>query len=501
MVVARCVSRNSFIHEEEITKHMGKKTGRKICLPKKYPVACHTDNVQSGSTFVAIRGQNLDGMEFISRALELGAQQIVIDQGANLHPDLLEVCQKAHVEIVYVDNTRQALARLSAQSWGNPAHKLKIIGITGTKGKTTTAFLLHHILQHAGYKVAMLSTVYNVIDGQMFSACLTTPQPDYLHMFLAQCVKAGVTHVVMEVAAQALSCHRINGIEFDAAIMTNFSQEHGEFYATMDEYFKAKLQLFAQLNPRAHAIINADDQWCKKVYEADARKFVTVGCRSRADAFFAQKESNEQLIVDVSIKDQKQRLVCPTLLGRFNAYNSVMAIACAYKLGIPLKDSAQALLSFGSIPGRLEKYTLRNGATFFIDYAHNPDSYRNLFSLLSGMTEKLIVVFGAGGGRDKQKRPVMGAVAAEFAQHIVLTSDNPRYEDPQEIMQDIMQGIEQNAMHKVVCEADRQQAIKKAYQLSNRGAIVVVLGKGPDEYQIVKDSKMPFCEREIIQSL
>jgi UDP-N-acetylmuramoyl-L-alanyl-D-glutamate--2,6-diaminopimelate ligase len=470
-----------------------------ILLPTYFPVACHTDHIGPGSTFVAIKGMQEDGARYIPQAIEKGATTLVLQFGTFLSKDISELIYTRNIKLRYVPNTRKTLAELSAQALGYPARALKIIGITGTKGKSTTAFLTEHMLKTAGYKTALLSTVKNRIGDQELPHNLTTPQPDYLHVFFDICVKQGVQYVIMETAAQAVTLQRLVGIEFDVLLFTNFSLEHSEFYATVDDYFKAKERLFDALKPAGHALFNADDE---RVYALSRhiKKSTTFGLHNGS----IQAQSNPQavfaLTATIKTPQEQYEIHAPTLLGTFNVYNCLAMATIAYVLSIPSHLVQQALLSFTKTPGRLERYMLDNGSIACIDYAHNPASFDAILSTLRSLTDNLIVVFGAGGDRDYLKRPLMGASAVRFANTVILTSDNPRSEDPAAIIRQIQQGIAPEDMSKVHIELDRETAIKKAYALSSKGSIIALLGKGPDEYQLIQGKKYPFSEAAILRS-
>lgn len=470
-----------------------------ISLPSIYPVTCHTDHVGSGSTFVVIKGYSHDGITFIPQALEKGAKTIVIEHDVQLPEYIQKQILDHNAQIVGVEDTRKALATLSAQAAGFPAQQLKIIGITGTKGKTTTTFLIEHILQHAGYKTALTSTVKNKIVDQEFSAPLTTAQPDYLHQFLKTCVQVGVEYVVMEVAAQALSLHRVEGIEFDGIIFTNFALEHLEFYASMDEYFAAKCLIFNHGKKNAPALINADDPQVVSLINHHS-PMISYGWSSKADVIINKvRDSVNSLDCTISWQNSSYDLKVPALMGTFNIYNVVAAVTMATYCHVPIVQTMQALQTFSGVPGRLERYQLPNGAVCIIDYAHNPLSYEQVLSMLRQLTQHLIVVFGAGGNRDASKRPIMGSLATQFADVVILTSDNPRTEDPATIIANIEQGITDK--HKVIHELDREKAIRKAYALSKQASIIALLGKGPEQYQIIGEQKIPFSEKKIINGI
>lgn len=508
-----------------------------ISIPQNFPVTCHTDFVGEGSIFVAIEGYADNGVRYIQHAIEKGARTIVVHHSTLLSDELCTFIQLHNVVVNRVDNTRKALADLSASAALYPAKKLKIIGITGTKGKTTTSFLLGHILQSAGYKTALISSAQNRINDQVFSAPLTTPQPDYLQQFLKLCAENDVEYVVMEVAAQALTLHRVEGIMFCGIIFTNFSLEHLEFYPTLDDYFRAKCLIFNNVAACAPILINRDNEQVAQLCPTNTRyfgfgenlslglskvarpdvsvealaksKLVEEYLRALEEVNGSNNHYHAELIGDtlsaitvrIQHKGQSNQFVCPALFGSYNAYNVLAAAGMALELGIEQAVIAHALQNFTGVPGRLQEHLLSNGARCFIDYAHNPESFQAVLSTLRALTHQLIVVFGAGGGRDKSKRPMMGVIAAEIADYVIVTSDNPRLEDPVTIAGDIVRDIPESLTHKIVQELDRKKAIEHAYQLSHQGTIIALLGKGPDEYQIIGTAKHHFSERTIVEQL
>lgn len=471
-----------------------------IHFPKIFPVTSHTDFVGKGSTFVAIKGMQHKGTAFISLALDRGATTIVVEKQEMLDSSLEQRLHESSARLVRVDNARRALALLSAQALQFPARKLKIIAITGTKGKTSSAFMLEHILSKAGYKTALLSTVYNTIVGQQFSTNLTTRHPDYLHVFFDQCVNAGVEYVVLEAAAQAHSLDRLFGLEFDGFLFTNFDQEHAEFYASMDDYFQAKVSLMRQTKKDAPVVINADNVWCKKLL-LDQSDHVSFGKTTQATYSFAPSKlgfdgGSCALMFDGATVEISMRLV-----GEFNCYNAVGVFALAHRLGVPVSIIQEGIATFERVPGRLERYALPNGAVSYIDYAHNPSSFYSVLSTLRALTGHLIVVCGSGGDRDKTKRPLMADVATRIADFVYFTTDNPRSEDPLSIIKEMIIGVAPENSHKYSVELDRELAIKKAYAMSSNKTIIALLGKGPDHYQLIGNIKVYFNEQEILQQL
>jgi len=447
-----------------------------------YKVAAHTDNVGSGSTFVAIKGLTGDGAEYIAQAVDKGATTVVVGRDVVV-PELFN-----HVVVVRVDNPRKALAQLSAQAYKYPARQLKILGVTGTKGKTTSVYLMRYLLEQAGYRVALLSTIENSIAGHVVRAHMTTPQPDYLHYFFDQCVQQAVDYVVMEVAAQATTFDRLDGITFAGLIFTNLDREHAELYPQMEDYFQAKKAIFDHAQSDAVLVVNGDDSYGQRLYTSYQQVHAITAGTQRATDFFVWQEG--------SVTFAQKKYVYKNLPGLFNAYNLAGVIVLLQNLGIILPAE---LGDFPAIPGRLEKIMLTNGACAYIDYAHTPSSFQSLFSTVRAWTDHLIVVFGAGGGKDRQKRPLMGAIAQEYADLIILTNDNPRFEDPQLIVQDILEGITHT--DKVIIQHDRQKALETAVRISQKDSVILILGKGPDEYQIIGSKKIPFSEKGILQKL
>ncbi len=477
-----------------------------ITMPTVFPVTSHTDFVGVGSVFVAIDGYAENGIRYIKTALEKGARTIVVHNDAVLDHAILAMIEHYSVTIIRVENTREALADMSADYAGFPAKKLKIIGTTGTKGKTTTSFLLEHIMMSAGYKTALISSARNRIMGKEFSAPLTTPQPDYLQQFLKLCVDNGVEFVVMEIAAQALSLHRVKGIFLDGIIFTNFSHEHLEFYPTLHDYFQAKCLIFDMAKNNVPCFINADDDHGKGLLAkySHAYSYGFIDKHVHYSGHYIADPIHEIQLQVYSSKDTNDTIVniaCPVLFGTYNGYNVLAATSMALELGISEQCVKNALMSFKGVPGRLQQYALPNGARSFIDYAHNPESFRAVLSTLRLLTHQLIVIFGAGGGRDKAKRPVMGGIAATIADVVILTSDNPRLENPVDIINDIRTGVPVSLDYKVQCVLDRKEAIKSAYSQSSDGSIIALLGKGPDEYQMIGATKHYFSEQQIIQQL
>lgn len=456
------------------------------------PVTHQSQRVGPGSVFVAIKGMRDDGVRYISDAVARGAAEIIVSTDASIDPQIIALCAVAQIPIHRVPNTRAALAELSAALHGYPARSLRMIGVTGTKGKTTTSFLLFHILYTAGRRVALLSSAENRIMDTVYKTDLTTQHPDYLHSFFNQCVQNGIEWVVTEVAAQALSLHRVDGLLFERAIWLNFSREHGEFYTTQDEYWNAKAQLFQRIAPKGAALFPVHDIRMKDVTLAPDVARIEYASDYPVQPSYSVSNPLVQCAYEGELYS------CVQLLGEYNSQNVCAAVAVARSLGIESAIIQRALATFPGVPGRLNWYPLARGVTACIDHAHNPASFQVTLNALRQCTKQLILVFGAGGDRDPVRRPLMGKCAAEYGDLLYLTTDNPRSEDPATICQEILQGIPLEHRHKVIIELDRAAAIRQAITAAAPGAIVALLGKGPDEYQVVGHIKHPFSERAIL---
>lgn len=484
-----------------------------MLVPSIYPVTCHTDHVGQGSTFVAINGFSVKGTDYISTALKKGATIIVIDT-TSFTVDIENECRSYGATLLTVQDTRKELAIRSAQALGNPASKLKIIGITGTKGKTTTTYLIESLLREAGHKTALIGTIKNRILDTEVDSQRTTPNSDYLNMFFYACVQAGVEFVVMEVSSHALSLDRVYGVPFAAAGFTNLAPEHMDFYATLEDYFAAKTKLFDLVSQQGTIVINLDNEWGQKAHAlclAAPKNILTFSLHNQS---LNEYRRQDHYIVDV-LKNSRDGLQCllnntvpergaikldiPGMFGLFNVYNITMAFLICRALGISVDVLKKTLANFQGVPGRLQHHVLKNGAHAFVDYAHNPSSFYEVLSTLRPICKHLIVVFGCGGDRDTTKRPVMGKMAAEFADIVIITDDNPRTESREKIIEEILNGIPKISNSRVICELDRHRAIKHAAELSMKESIIALLGKGHEHYYIIGDQILHFDDMEEIK--
>lgn len=465
-----------------------------------YRVSSHTKHVGVGSTYVAIPGTKVNGIDFIAQAIEQGAQTVVVPCNVTLSSEVTALCAKRGVALKRVDDPRAALAQLSAQAYDNPADKLTLLAVTGTDGKTTSSYVLYHILKKAGKKVALLSGVEHMIGDEIYEADLTTEKPDYLHYFFDRCVCLGIQYVVMEVSAQAHTMHRLDGLTFGGVIFTNLAREHGESYQNLDDYFAAKLAVIAHKKSDAPLVTNIDAEWGCKVCSVypDA---LTSGFAAQADGqITVLQETFQKQLLEITIGG-KHILAETPLVGRYNAQNIAGVVMLAHQLGISSEYMVQALAEFTGAPGRLERFSLANGALAIVDYGHTPQAFQAVLPMLKKRARKLFVVFGAAGGKDKPKRPMMGKIAVTHADMVIVSMDNPRMEDPQQIAQEILADLTVYERASVLVELDREKAIRAAYSYTQEGDIIVMLGKGVETVQIIGQKRVPYSDVAVVRSL
>ena len=455
-------------------------------------IAYDSRRVQSDTLFVAIRGEKSDGHQFVDQAIEQGASVIVAER---------EIVSPRATCLV-VDDSRGALADLSAAFYGMPARKLKMAAVTGTNGKTTTTFLIKHICEKAGVRCGLLGTVQYEIGDRILPAIRTTPEALDIQELLAQIVNAGGRAAAMEVSSHALAQERTRGIEWDVAVFTNLTQDHLDFHGTMENYFEAKAKLFLQLASQskkkgASAVINIDDRYGEKLLDRIAGKspVITYGLGSHAD-FRASNYRTEFAGTSYQLDARgRSYLVRVPLIGRFNVANSMAALAAATALGVNLRDGVLSLARAPQVPGRLELVPAKRQFQIFVDYAHTDDALRNVLKTLRELRpRKLIVVFGCGGDRDRKKRPLMARVADELADHAIITSDNPRKENPDAIINEVEKGFRSTHYEKI---ADRTEAIRHAAAMAQARDLVLIAGKGHEKYQEFADHTIPFDDIQV----
>ena len=457
----------------------------------------NSKKIKPGYMFVAIKGFSTDGHEYINDAIESGATVIVIQEGC----DLKSIKLSTDVTIIMTKDTRKALAIFSCNFYENPSKKFKLIGVTGTKGKTTTTFMIKEILEKAGHKVGLIGTIATYINGNMISeSSRTTPESTELQKTFAQMVEAGVEYAIMEVSSQSLKLHRVDGCKFDIVVFTNFSEDHisEKEHPDMQDYFESKLKLFKMCD---NGIVNVDDIQVSKVPKMfPESKIMTYGIDNFCEVLAKDITiTNSYVDFRVKISDRNER-VKVDIPGRFSVYNALAAICVAKKLGISSDKVIEALAEI-KVPGRSEMVPNKKEIPIMIDYAHSPESLQNILSAVKSYTRgKVISVFGCGGDRDKAKRPIMGEISGRIADFTFITSDNPRTENPEEIVKEIEEGIKKTkGNYKVV--VDRTEAIKEAIKMATKLDIIVLAGKGHEPYQEINGEKFPYDERIIVKEI
>ncbi|MEX2593924.1 MAG: UDP-N-acetylmuramoyl-L-alanyl-D-glutamate--2,6-diaminopimelate ligase [Anditalea sp.] len=447
--------------------------------------------VAKGSTFVAISGTQVDGHQFIPQAIEKGATAIVCE--------VLPEANEEGITYVQVMNSQKALGIIGANFYGNPSEKLKIIAITGTNGKTTTATLLHQLFMELGHISGLLSTVEIKINGTVLPTTHTTPDAITINELLVEMLEAGCTHCFMEASSHAIVQERTAGLRFAGAVFTNISHEHLDYHGTFDEYIKAKKRLFDELPKEAFALVNADDKRGLIMLQNTKASKHTYALKYPAD-FKAKVVSNTLQGLELDIQG---RPVWFRLIGTFNAYNLLAVLGTGILLGEEEEETMMQLSKMKGAQGRFDQYECQ-GIVTIVDYAHTPDALENVLKTIQGVRtggEQVITVFGCGGNRDKGKRPIMGNIASKFSDKVILTSDNPRNEEPLDILRDIESGINPVAYKKVLTIADRKEAIKTACVMASKGDIILIAGKGHETYQEIKGVKHPFDDRAIAKEL
>jgi UDP-N-acetylmuramoyl-L-alanyl-D-glutamate--2,6-diaminopimelate ligase len=472
-----------------------------------FDIAHDSRKVRPGSLFVAVRGFHSDGHQFIPQAVQAGAVAIVAEKGHNEAAILM-------TPMIVVDDSRIALAFLAAAFYGNPSQKLILIGITGTNGKTTTTYLIKSIIETAGRKAGLIGTIdYRVVD-KVYAAPNTTPESLDLQRLLAEMVGYGVEYCVMEVSSHALALGRTVGCEFAVAGFTNLTQDHLDFHESMESYFRVKLLLFVGLSPNAFAVINSDDVRATEIIGATRAKVLTTGLSERADIRPSGSIGHGIRGLSFSVATPSGSIsVESPLVGRHNIYNILSAIGIATALGFAGDDIARGISAMRAVPGRMEKVDEGQPFTVVADYAHTEDALVRLLETVREITTgKVITVFGCGGDRDRSKRPKMGAAAVNRSDIVIVTSDNPRTEDPLSIIGEIEKGMQTSGVRLTACDfvsasapsktpycvmPDRHAAIAAAINMAGKGDVVVLAGKGHEDYQIIGDRKIHFDDREV----
>jgi len=455
-------------------------------------IVCDSRKVEAGSLFVAVKGHKVDGVQYVAEALSNGAIAVVSENDLDLGPGV------AHIQ---VPCARRALAEISNAFYGDLSHQMKVVGITGTNGKTTTAYMIRDLFRDGGFLPGLLGTVAYEIGGHALPAPRTTPEAPELHGLLRRMKEAGCDSVVMEVSSHALALQRVLGIDFSIAVFTNLTQDHLDYHKDMETYFSAKASLFQALGKGRSAVINLDDSWGKKLVDEEfTADQMTYGFDERARVRATELKLDESGTCFHLSSPWGERKIELNLLGRFNISNALAALAVGGICGIDLDRMAASLGNIQSIPGRLERVPNRKYRKVFVDYAHTDDALRNVLTTLREICNgRLIVVFGCGGDRDREKRKLMGQVAAELADHSIITADNPRNEEPGAIALDIIDGFTEKKQFEV--ELDRRTAIEIGIRKTGRRDILLIAGKGHETYQESKGTIVPFDDRETVREI
>jgi len=457
-------------------------------------VSCDSNDISGKALFCCIKGLKTDGHNFIRQAINNGAVAVCVSKD--------HIVEKTEgVTFITVTDTKKAFALICDSFYSHPADNMKIIGVTGTNGKTTTVFMIEYLLNSLEKPTGLMGTLYTKIGDEKIKSSVTTPDAKTLSKNLADMLSNGMEAAVFEVSSHSLALDRVYACNFDRAVFTNLTQDHLDFHKDFDEYFQAKMKLFESLSPdikESKAIINTDDQWSGKIISKLRVPFISYGIKHetdfKANDFTVKPDGIEYDL----IHKEKIYKVTLSVSGFFNIYNSLAAITTVYSLGFKLEKIIEKIKDFSGVKGRFEIINCGQDFSVIVDYAHTPDGLINVLNTARNLTkDRLISVFGCGGDRDKTKRPIMGKIASEYSDMTIITSDNPRTEDPSKIIDDILNGILKNKDYKI--EPDRKNAIEYALNTAKKGDIVVIAGKGHEDYQILKDKTIHFDDSEIVR--
>ncbi len=449
--------------------------------------------VGPGHLFVAIKGTQTDGHQYIAKAIELGAVAILCED--------MPAERQAGVTYVQVTSTESAIGPVATTFYGDPTSKLILVGVTGTNGKTTIATLLYNMFRRLGFKCGLLSTVCNYIEDEAVPASHTTPDPIELNQLLSRMVEAGCQYAFMECSSHAIAQQRIGGLKFAGGIFTNLTRDHLDYHKTVENYRNAKKAFFDMLPKGAFAVTNADDKNGMFMVQNTKATVKTYSIRSMADFKARIVECHfEGMYLEVDGHE-----VGVQFIGKFNVSNLLAVYGAAVMLGQKPEDILLVLSTLKSVAGRLEPIHSPEGYTAVVDYAHTPDALENVLNaiheVLDGKDGHIITVCGAGGNRDKGKRPLMAQEAVKQSDRVIITSDNPRFEEPQDIINDMLAGLDQKQMKKVVSIVDRKEAIRTACMMAQKGDVILIAGKGHEDYQEIKGVKHHFDDREVVREI
>jgi len=448
--------------------------------------------VNVGDMFVAVRGTHVDGHQFIEKAIEKGASVIVAEEWNDITID--------DVTYVQVKNSADALGIISSNYYGNPSSKLSLVGVTGTNGKTTIVTLLHRLFKNLGYRAGLLSTIENKIDQEIIVSTHTTGDAKQLNRLLAQMVVSGCTHCFMEVSSHAIHQRRIAGLTFKGAVFSNITHDHLDYHKSFDEYIRVKKMFFDDLPAPSFSLVNVDDKRGRVMIQNTRSKKYTYGLKSMAD-FKAKVISNTFQGLELEISNNS---IWFSQIGEFNAYNLMAVMGMAILLGEGENEVLTQLSKIRPAKGRFEVVPNDAGIIAIVDYAHTPDALENVLKTIQSIrtkNESLITVFGCGGNRDKEKRPLMGDIASRYSDKVIITSDNPRDEDPDDIIGEIRKGVKPSGFKKTLVITDRKEAIKAAVSMVKANDIILVAGKGHETYQEIKGVKHNFDDKKVVSEM
>jgi len=452
-------------------------------------IAYDSRKVEPGYLFVCISGFNTDGHIYIKSALDNGARAVLVEKDIEGYEGLT---------IIQTNNNRLALSVVSANFYGHPSHDLCVIGVTGTNGKTTTTHLIKAIMEEAGFNTSILGTLYAKVGGKTMEFGHTTPEALEIESFLDISRNNNARYAVMEVSSHALDLYRVHDIEFNVAVFTNLTQDHLDYHKNMDNYKASKQKLFAMLPPQKGnlAVVNADDSYAPDFIKVARTPVITYAINQDSDVkALSLKTTLKGSSFTLQYKDKKIRIKMK-LIGLFSIYNALAAISVGLGLGISPEIIKVALEKVEGVPGRFEQVDLGQDFTVVVDYAHTPDGLENILRTGRQLTEnRLITVFGCGGDRDRSKRPLMGEIAARYSDFCIVTSDNPRSEEPEAIISEIVPGMDKVKDSRYAIISDRREAIRHAIFLARHGDLVIIAGKGHETYQLVKDKVLDFDDR------
>ena len=457
--------------------------------PEIKGISSNSEQIREGYLFVAIKGQRNDGHRFIEETIKRGAVAVVLED---------DILPRVNFPLIKVKNPRLVLARIADRFFNHPSAKIQLIGITGTNGKTTVSYLIKNILENFNKKIGLLGTINYEIGDRIIPASNTTPDTTILNSYLQDMIKENIDYAILEVSSHSISQHRIKYLDFNSGVFTNFSNDHLDYHKNRENYFRVKKSFFESLSSESKAIVNIDDYQYRNIVRDIRAKVFTYGMREEADVFLKKDSLSFSLAESkftVCALGQEFEIECP-LIGEYNVYNILAAVCLCLTQGVPKEIIKKSLKNFAGLPGRLERIDCGQNFILFIDYAHTEEALRNVLVNLRKFVHngRLISIFGCGGDRDKEKRPSMGKIGSRLSDFVILTSDNPRSEEPQEIILDIQKGIEGDNYEIIL---DRGEAIRKGLSLAKQNDIVLIAGKGHEKYQVLKDTIIPFSDAEV----